>query len=48
MISRARTIARQFGQTMGEFDLVRGKIAEAAADTYAMEKRHVAYRRPDR
>lgn len=28
---------RQFGKTLGEFELVRRKIAEAAADTYAME-----------
>ena len=28
---------RQFGKTLGEFELVRGKIAEAAADMYAME-----------
>ena len=27
----------QFGKTLGEFELVKGKIAEAAADTYAME-----------
>jgi alkylation response protein AidB-like acyl-CoA dehydrogenase len=36
MIARAKH-RRQFSQTIGEFDLVRGKIAEAAADTYAME-----------
>lgn len=28
---------RQFGKTLGEFELVKAKIAEAAADTYAME-----------
>jgi acyl-CoA dehydrogenase family member 9 len=28
---------RQFGKTLGEFDLVKHKLAEAAADTYAME-----------
>lgn len=28
---------RQFGRTIGEFELVKKKIAEAAADTYAME-----------
>lgn len=28
---------RQFGQTLGEFELVKAKIAHAAADTYAME-----------
>jgi len=28
---------RQFGQTLGEFELIKQKIAEAAADTYAME-----------
>jgi alkylation response protein AidB-like acyl-CoA dehydrogenase len=34
----------QFGKTLGEFELVRQKIAEAAADTYAMESatRHTA------
>ncbi len=36
MIARANS-RRQFGQTLGEFELVRGKIAEAVADTYAME-----------
>ncbi len=36
MVARAKH-RRQFGQTLGDFDLVRGKIAEAAADTYAME-----------
>jgi hypothetical protein len=36
MIARANH-RRQFGQTLGDFDLVRGKIAEAVADTYAME-----------
>ena len=28
---------RQFGKTLGEFELVKQKMAEAAADTYAME-----------
>jgi acyl-CoA dehydrogenase family member 9 len=28
---------RQFGKTLGEFELVKEKIASAAADTYAME-----------
>ena len=28
---------RQFGKSLGEFELVQRKIAEAAADTYAME-----------
>lgn len=28
---------RQFGKTLGEFELVKSKVAEAAADTYAME-----------
>ncbi|MCA9117404.1 MAG: acyl-CoA dehydrogenase family protein, partial [Planctomycetaceae bacterium] len=28
---------RQFGRALGEFELVQGKIAEAAADTFAME-----------
>lgn len=36
MIHRART-RRQFGKTLGEFELVKSKISEAAADTYAME-----------
>ncbi|MEL7496449.1 MAG: acyl-CoA dehydrogenase family protein [Planctomycetota bacterium] len=36
MIARANT-RRQFGKTLGEFQLVRKKIAEAVADTYAME-----------
>lgn len=36
MVARANT-RRQFGQTLGQFELVRGKIAEAAADMYAME-----------
>lgn len=36
MVARANS-RRQFGQTLGEFQLVKGKIAEAAADTYAME-----------
>lgn len=36
MIARA-SMRRQFGKTLGEFEMVRGKIAEAAADMYAME-----------
>ncbi len=36
MIERANSRI-QFGKTLGEFELVRKKIAEAAADTYAME-----------
>jgi acyl-CoA dehydrogenase family member 9 len=36
MIHRART-RQQFGQPLGEFELVKRKIAEAVADTYAME-----------
>lgn len=36
MVHRANT-RRQFGRTLGEFELVKQKIAEAAADTYAME-----------
>ncbi|MDG1873145.1 MAG: acyl-CoA dehydrogenase family protein [Mariniblastus sp.] len=36
MVARANSRA-QFGKTLGEFELVRGKIAEAAADMYAME-----------
>ncbi len=36
MVARANS-RRQFGQTLGEFELVKGKIAEAAADMYAME-----------
>lgn len=36
MVARAKT-RRQFGKTLGEFELVRKKIAEAVADTYAME-----------
>jgi len=36
MIHRAKT-RRQFGKTLGEFQLVKKKIAEAAAETYAME-----------
>lgn len=36
MIYRANN-RRQFGKTLGEFELVKAKIAEAAADTYAME-----------
>lgn len=30
-------VRRQFGRSLGEFELVRRKIADAAADTYAME-----------
>ncbi len=36
MVARANS-RRQFGKTLGEFEMVRGKIAEAAADIYAME-----------
>jgi acyl-CoA dehydrogenase family member 9 len=36
MVARANT-RTQFGKTLGEFQLVKGKIAEAIADTYAME-----------
>jgi len=36
MVARANS-RRQFGQSLGEFELVKGKIAEAAADMYAME-----------
>lgn len=36
MVARANT-RRQFGKTLGEFELVRKKIGEAVADTYAME-----------
>ena len=36
MIYRART-RKQFGKTLGEFELVKQKIAEAVAETYAME-----------
>lgn len=36
MVHRANT-RRQFGKNLGEFPLVKQKIAEAAADTYAME-----------
>lgn len=36
MVHRANT-RRQFGKTLGEFELVRSKIALAAADTFAME-----------
>ncbi|MFK7768516.1 MAG: acyl-CoA dehydrogenase family protein [Mariniblastus sp.] len=36
MVARANS-RRQFGKTLGEFEMVRGKIAEAAADMYAME-----------
>ncbi len=36
MVARANS-RQQFGKTLGEFQLVKGKIAEAIADTYAME-----------
>ncbi len=36
MVHRANS-RRQFGRTLGEFELVKHKVAEAAADTYAME-----------
>lgn len=36
MVERANS-RRQFGQTLGEFELVKEKIALAAAETYAME-----------
>lgn len=36
MVARASS-RRQFGQTLADFQLVRGKIAEAVADMYAME-----------
>lgn len=36
LIHRANN-RRQFGQSLGEFQLVRAKLAEAVADTYAME-----------
>jgi alkylation response protein AidB-like acyl-CoA dehydrogenase len=36
MVHRANT-RRQFGKTLGEFELVKRKIAEAAADIFAME-----------
>ncbi len=36
MVARANS-RRQFGQTLGEFELVKEKIALAAADTFAME-----------
>lgn len=36
MVARAKT-RHQFGKTLNEFQLVKGKVAEAAADTYAME-----------
>jgi alkylation response protein AidB-like acyl-CoA dehydrogenase len=36
MVARANT-RQQFGKTLGEFQLVKKKIAEAAADIYAME-----------
>ncbi|MFQ5731794.1 MAG: acyl-CoA dehydrogenase family protein [Planctomycetaceae bacterium] len=35
-IERANT-RKQFGQTLGEFELVKAKIAHTAADTFAME-----------
>ena len=43
MVSRANDRI-QFGKTLGQFELVQQKIAEAAADTYAMEAatRHTA------
>ena len=36
MVARANH-RKQFGKTLGEFPMVKAKIAEAAADTYAME-----------
>ena len=36
MMARAKS-RRQFGKSLSEFELVKGKIAEAAADIYAME-----------
>ncbi len=36
MVARAKN-RRQFGQSLGSFQLVQSKIAEAVADTYAME-----------
>ncbi len=36
MVARANN-RRQFSQPLGNFELVQGKIAEAVADTYAME-----------
>ena len=36
MVARANS-RQQFGQSLGQFQLVRGKIAEAVADMYAME-----------
>ncbi len=36
MVARANNRS-QFGKTLGEFPMVKAKIAEAAADTYAME-----------
>lgn len=36
MVHRANN-RRQFGKSLGEFELVKRKIAEAAADTFAME-----------
>ena len=36
MVERA-TSRQQFGKNLADFELVQGKIAEAAADTYAME-----------
>ena len=36
MVHRANN-RRQFGKSLGEFELVQSKLAEAAADTYSME-----------
>jgi hypothetical protein len=36
MVHRANN-RKQFGKTLGEFELVQSKLAEAAADTYSME-----------
>lgn len=36
MVHRANN-RRQFGKTLGDFELVQSKLAEAAADTYSME-----------
>lgn len=36
MVERANS-RKQFGQTLGSFELVQGKISQAAADTFAME-----------
>ena len=36
MVERANS-REQFGKTLGEFDLVKAKIAEATADTFAMQ-----------